>query len=376
MRDFSNVKNMIIKIGSSSLCNEKGKMDQEKILGFIQQIAILKRKGIQVTLVSSGAINAGVQSMHLRKRPTTMDKKQALAAIGQASLMQIYENLFSLFHLRCAQILLNHDDFDNRKRLLNLNNTMQAMMDYDVVPIVNENDTLSFDEIKVGDNDTLASLLVPIVDADLVVLVSDIDGLYNKNPREYEDASLIQEVNGITADIENMAGSEGTSMGTGGMYTKIRAAKICNEYGCDMGIINGTLKNGIVDFIEGKPIGTFFNGKAGRNLKAREVWIMYQSRAKGQIVVDDGCKRALHHHKSLLPKGIIGVQGDFFMSSVVDIVDQKNHLIGRGISNYSSSEIARIKGHDSKDIETILDYKDYDVVIHANNIVIEKEIKK
>ncbi len=375
MRDFSHVKNVIIKVGSSSLCDDKGTIDQEKILGFISQIATLKRQGKQVTLVSSGAINAGVQTMNLRKRPNTIPQKQALAAIGQANLMQIYENLFNLFHLRCAQILLNHEDFDDRKRLLNLNNTMDAMFDYDVVPIVNENDTLAVDEIKVGDNDTMASLMVPVVDADLVILVSDIDGLYDKNPKDYQDASLISQVDGITPEIAAMAGGSGSSMGTGGMYTKIRAAKICNEYGCDMAIVNGQTPNVLVDFMNGEEVGTYFNGQLGRNLKSREYWIMYQTRSKGKIIVDDGCKRAIKRHKSLLPKGIVDVSGSFTMSNVVDIVDQKDNLIARGITNYSSVEILQIKGHDSKDIESILTYKDYDVVIHANNMVIQTEGK-
>ncbi|MFR5749195.1 MAG: glutamate 5-kinase, partial [Thomasclavelia spiroformis] len=205
MRDLSKVKSLIIKIGSSSLCDDKGNINKEKILNLIWQIAQIKRKGIKITLVSSGAINAGVHIMNLTERPQTIPEKQALAAIGQASLMQIYEDLFSLFDLKCAQILLNHDDFDDRKRLMNFNHALQALIKYDVVPIINENDTLAVDEIKVGDNDTLASLIVPAVDADMVVLVSDIDGLYDDNPHTNKDAKLIRDVNGITSEIENMA---------------------------------------------------------------------------------------------------------------------------------------------------------------------------
>ena len=247
MRDLSNIKNLIIKIGSSSLCDDEGNINKEKILNLIQQIAYIKRKGISITLVSSGAINAGVHVMNLECRPQTIPQKQALAAIGQASLMQIYEDLFSLFNLKCAQILLNHDDFDDRKRLMNFNNAMQALIEYDVVPIINENDTLAVEEIKVGDNDTLASLVVPAVNADMVVLVSDIDGLYDDNPHTNKNARLIRNVDGITKEIESMAKDASSKVGTGGMITKIRAAKVCNDFGCDMAIVNGNQPNVLID---------------------------------------------------------------------------------------------------------------------------------
>ena len=256
MRNLEKVKNIIVKIGSSSLCDQNGNIDKEKILNLIQQIAYIKRKNIKITLVSSGAINAGVHIMNLKQRPDTIPQKQALAAIGQASLMQIYEDLFSLFKLKCAQILLNHDDFDDRKRLMNFNNAMQAIIDYDVVPIINENDTLAVDEIKVGDNDTLASMIVPAVNADLVIIVSDIDGLYDDNPHTNKDAKLISNVAGITKTIENMAKDASSKVGTGGMITKIKAAKICNEFGCDLAIVNGNQPNVLIDLLEGKEVGT------------------------------------------------------------------------------------------------------------------------
>ncbi|MBP3851136.1 MAG: glutamate 5-kinase [Erysipelotrichaceae bacterium] len=372
MRDFSHVKSVIIKVGSSSLCDEKGNIDTERILRFIEQIAMIRRKGIQVTLVSSGAIRAGQKAMNLKKKPNTIPQKQALAAIGQASLMRIYDQLFNLFHIKSAQVLMNHDDFDHRKRLLNFTNTMQALMEYDVLPIINENDTLAVEEIKVGDNDTIASLVVPIVNADLVILVSDIDGLYDSNPNQNPEARLIAEVQEVTPEIEAMAGDTSSSMGTGGMITKLRAAKVCNEYGCDMAIVNGEVKNSLVDFIEGKQIGTLFNGRVGRNLNSRQHWIMYQTWAKGSIKVDDGCKRALRRHKSLLPSGIISVSGDFTMSAVVDIVDKEGQKIAKGITNYSTEEISRIQGLKSDEIEGVLGYKDYDEVIHANNMVLVK----
>ncbi|MCI9629358.1 glutamate 5-kinase [Thomasclavelia cocleata] len=377
MRDLRNIKNLVIKIGSSSLCDDEGNINKEKILNLIQQIAYIKRKGINITLVSSGAINAGVHIMNLAKRPQTIPQKQALAAIGQASLMQIYEELFSLFNLRCAQILLNHDDFDDRKRLMNFNNAMQALIDYDVVPIINENDTLAVEEIKVGDNDTLASLVVPAVNADMVVLVSDINGLYDDNPHTNENAKLIKNVNGITKEIEDMAKDASSKVGTGGMITKIKAAKVCNDFGCDMAIVNGNQQNVLVDLMDGKDVGTYFSGVAGRTLNSRQHWIMYRSMPKGSIIVDDGAKLALiNNHTSLLPKGIVDVRGNFLISQIVDIIDINNILLARGMVNYSSDEIKLIKGLNTREIKNVLHYKDYDEVVHANNLVLVEGVKK
>ena len=377
MRNLEKVKNIIVKIGSSSLCDQNGNIDKEKILNLIQQIAYIKRKNIKITLVSSGAINAGVHIMNLKQRPDTIPQKQALAAIGQASLMQIYEDLFSLFKLKCAQILLNHDDFDDRKRLMNFNNAMQAIIDYDVVPIINENDTLAVDEIKVGDNDTLASMIVPAVNADLVIIVSDIDGLYDDNPHTNKDAKLISNVAGITKTIENMAKDASSKVGAGGMLTKINAAKRCNEFGCDLAIVNGNQPNVLIDLLEGKEVGTYFDSTPVRHLSSRQHWIMYRSMPKGKIIVDDGARLALvNKHTSLLPKGIVNVEGNFLMSQIVDIVDCNNDLIARGIANYSSDEIRLIKGLNSSEIETVLHYKDYDEVVHANNLVLVKEVNK
>ena len=371
MRDLSNIKNLIIKIGSSSLCDDEGNINKEKILNLIQQIAYIKRKGISITLVSSGAINAGVHVMNLECRPQTIPQKQALAAIGQASLMQIYEDLFSLFNLKCAQILLNHDDFDDRKRLMNFNNAMQALIEYDVVPIINENDTLAVEEIKVGDNDTLAALIVPVVEADMLILVSDIDGLYTANPHVDKDAQLIKFVDYVDDDIRHMAGDTSSGLGTGGMATKIRAAKIVNDYGSHLVIVNGQQENSILHIFDEHESGTWFNGKSGVNMNAKVHWLTYRTSSKGCIVVDEGAAEALQvHRKSLLPKGIVNVQEHFMRGQVVDIMNVRGEKIAKGISNYSSEEIKLIMGHQSCEIESILHYKDYDVVVHANNMVI------
>ena len=310
--------------------------------------------------------------LNLSEKPKEISKKQALAAIGQAHLMQIYEDLFSLFHLKCAQILLNHDDFDHRKRLMNLSYALSSILDYDVIPIINENDTLAVDEIKVGDNDTLSALLLPIVDAQLLVLVSDIDGLYNDNPHTNSNAKLLSDIELVDDKIMNFAKDSSSKFGTGGMVTKLRAAKIVNDYGGDMAIVNGNNETALIDLLEGKQIGTYFSGKAGRTLSARDHWIMYRSSPKGKVIVDDGACEALKTHTSLLPKGIKEVEGSFMQGSVIDVLSFKGHLIARGITNYSSDELKLIKDHHSNEIESILHYKDYDEVIHADNLVINK----
>ncbi len=374
MRDLNKVKSIVVKIGSSSLCDDCNRINKEKILKLISQIAKIKRKGYKVTVVSSGAIMAGMAKLNLDIKPSTVPQKQALAAIGQASLMQIYEDLFDLFELKCAQVLINHDDFDERLRLLNLTNALNSMFEYDVIPIVNENDTLAVDEIKVGDNDTLAALLAPMVDADLLVLVSDIDGLYDDNPHTNPDAKLIENVAMIDDKIKSMAKDPVSKVGTGGMVTKIKAAKIVNDYGCAMAIVNGQQENVIVDLIEGANVGTWFDGKAGRTLSARQHWLFHRSHPKGTIVVDDGAAKAIVLKRtSLLPKGIIAVRGDFLMSAVVEVVDAMGNTLARGQTNYSSDEIKLIKGLNTNQIESVLHYKDYDTIIHADNLVLNKE---
>ena len=370
-RSIQDIKKIIIKVGSTTLCDDDGQINKEKILKVIAQIAKLKRAGYTVLLVSSGAIAAGMGALHLNEKPTLLPQKQALAAIGQARLMEIYEELFSIFQMRCSQILLNHGDFDDRKRLMHLNLTMNALLDYDVVPIINENDALSVDEIKVGDNDTLAALLVPVVEAELLILVSDIDGLYTANPHDDPSAKLLSYIAHLTPKIMSYAGDSHSTLGTGGMATKLKAAKMVNDFGSHMCIVNGSKPDAIVNAL--KDEGTWFNGRSGRKMKAREHWIAYRSKPKGKIVVDAGCQRALMRHTSLLPKGIVDVEGDFLSGAVVDVVSQEGELLAKGITNYASDEVRLIKGVNTDRIEKILHYKDYDTIIHANNMVVLEE---
>ena len=372
MRNLSHIHNVIVKVGSSSLTDGNGIINDEKMLKLVSQLAYIKRKGMNVILVSSGAQAAGMGVLGLPEKPKGMSQKQALAAIGQAKLMEHYEDLFRIFHLKCAQILVNHGDFDDRKRLTNLANAMEALLDYDVIPIINENDTLAVEEIKVGDNDTLASLIVPAVDGDILILMSDIDGLYDDNPNDNPKAQLISYVDNIQ-NVLDYAKDSSSAVGTGGMITKLNAARMVNAYGCDMAILNAGGDNTLIRFIDGEEIGTLFDGHKERNMSARKHWIMYRSNPKGQIIVDDGAFHAIREkHTSLLPKGIIGVNGDFMMSAVIEIANSKGELCGKGIANYSSDEIKLIKGLKTSEIENILHYKDYDEVVHANNLVVIK----
>ena len=373
MRDLSHIRTVIVKVGSSSLTDKNGIINDEKMLKIVSQLAYIKRKGMKVILVSSGAQAAGMGVLGLKRKPAAMAKKQALAAIGQAKLMEHYEDLFRIFHLKCAQILVNHGDFDDRSRLTNLENAMEALLRYDVIPIINENDTLAVDEIKVGDNDTLASLMVPVVNGDILILMSDIDGLFDDDPRDNPEAQLISHVDEIK-EVEDYARETTNEVGTGGMITKINAARMVNAYGCDMAIIHAGRENSLRRFIDGEEIGTFFDGHREKDLSARKHWILYRSNPKGQIIVDAGAFRAIRNrHTSLLPKGIIGVEGDFMINSVVEIINSKKEICGRGIVNYSSDEIKLIKGLKTDQIESVLHYKDYDEVIHANNLVVIKE---
>lgn len=368
MRNIKNIKRIVVKAGSTSLCDDNGQINKEKILQLVLQISKLKRQGYTVVLVSSGAIAAGMGELGLDKKPKTLPEKQALAAIGQAHLMQIYEEVFQIFNMRCAQVLLNHDDFDDRQRLKNLSYTLHALLDYDVVPIINENDALAVEEIKFGDNDTLSALIVPAADAQLLILVSDIDGLYTANPHTHQDALFLDYVESVNEKIISYAGESTSHIGTGGMATKIKAAKMVNDYGCHMCIVNCHKENSILNALDHE--GTWFN--ASQRLNAKMHWLAYRTKVKGSIVVDEGCKEALLKHTSLLPKGIIDVSGRFFNGQAVNIIDSDNHLIAKGLVNYSSDEIKLIKGLKTSEIENVLNYKDYDEVIHANNMYINR----
>lgn len=353
------MKRITIKVGSTFFIDDNGKINKPNIKSLAEQISKIKQSGYDVCLVSSGAIAVGVKKMQLPHKPTETDKKQALAAIGQMSLMQIYEQIFEDYNLKCAQILLSHDDFGNRDRINNLTKTLDALFDYGVVPIINENDAVAVAEIKVGDNDTLSAMSSLAIQASLLVLVSDVNGLYTANPNTNSDAKFIPVVENIDESILGLAKNSSSQFGTGGMITKIRAAQIANSAGTPLMIVNKTKINELYKVVEGENIGTYFKENK-KPMPLKKCWIKFCANVKGQICCDDGAVEAIKNHKSLLSCGITKVGGDFGVGSIVDIVDNNQTIIARGVTNFSSSQIKQF----SKDeIENQL-------IVHANNIVV------
>ena len=362
------MKRIVIKIGSSSLVNDLGELDNTKVRSLVKEISLLKKENIMPILVSSGAIAVGRSILKIK--PQTIAEKQALAAVGQADLMHVYETIFNEFDLKCAQILLNHDDFDVRKRVLNLENTINTLLDLDVIPIINENDALAVDEIKVGDNDTLSALISGMVEAKLLVLISDIDGLFDKNPKLYDDAKLIKEVINIDKNIINMATDATSNVGTGGMITKIKAAKIATTSGVDMLIMNNTKITKLHDVFNNYD-GTLFKASEHK-MNAKSHWVLYKTNPKGYIYIDNGAKKALCVRNSLLSVGITKVKGVFDSNDVIGICNG-DEMIAKGIINYNSEITDKIKGKNAFEVKKILGENARNIVVHANNIVLLEE---
>ena len=365
---MKNQRRIIIKVGSSSLVLENGQLNNEFFSRLIKTISFLMHEGNKVVLVTSGAIAIGMGKLGLTKKPKQMALKQACAALGQATLMNEYEKYTSIDNILCAQILVNHDDFENRNRMVNLSNTLESLFENNILPIINENDALAVEEIKVGDNDTLASLIVPMINADILVLVSDIDGLYDKNPKIYKDARKIDVVTSIDSSIDEMVGEITSNVGTGGMATKIKAARITTKAGCNMAIISATCVEKIVDLIKGEKIGTLFVGD-NKVLHSKEHWMVFNAYAKGSIIVDNGASSAILKRKSLLASGITKVEGNFKENNVIFIVDEFGKKLAKGISNFSSEDIKQVIGKHSQDVKDILK-STKDEIVHASMMVL------
>ncbi len=364
------VKRIVFKIGTSTLTHSTGLLDLNRIEKIVRQLTNIHNKGIEIVLVSSGAIGAGMGKLGLKKRPKTIPEKQAAAAVGQGVLLHMYEKLFSEYGKTVAQILLTKEDILNRKRFLNARNTFFTLFNQGVIPIINENDAVAVDEIKFGDNDTLSAMVTSVVEADLLILLSDIDGLYDSNPKENANAKLIDYVDTITDEVKRAAGGAGTTFGTGGMVTKIKSAEIALSSGASMMIVNGSYENIINHALEGRNVGTFFKAKQNP-LQGRKCWITYNTLIKGEIKVDQGAKKALvEGRKSLLPAGIVSIDGLFEKGDIVSIIDSLGNEVARGLTNYTSSEVNIIKGCKTSLIEEKIGYKSYDEVVHANNLVI------
>ena len=370
---LENIQRIVVKVGTSTLTNENGHLDIEKIRKIVLELSNLQDKGYDVILVSSGAVGAGMGLLNINEKPKTLAEKQMLSAVGQVSLMQIYQTLFKEHNKIVGQLLLTKEEFSNRKRYLNMRNVCNAFLKRKIIPIINENDAIVSNalKIKVGDNDTMSALVSGLIDADLLIILSDIDGLYNKNPRKYEDANLIHIVGDINEDIKNMAGAEGSKFGTGGMVTKIIAAEMVTKIGTSLVIASGDEPKNITRIVEKENIGTLFM-KKNKKISLRKYWLAYGPSKEGALTIDNGAKSALKNGKSLLSVGIKSVEGTFDKGAIVEIEDLKGKVIATGISNYSSEEINLIKGEQSENIEEILGYKYDDAVIHIDNVAMKK----
>ena len=370
---LENIQRIVVKVGTSTLTNENGHLDIEKIRKIVLELSNLQDKGYDVILVSSGAVGAGMGLLNINEKPKTLAEKQMLSAVGQVSLMQIYQTLFKEHNKIVGQLLLTKEEFSNRKRYLNMRNVCNAFLKRKIIPIINENDAIVSNalKIKVGDNDTMSALVSGLIDADLLIILSDIDGLYNKNPKKYEDANLIHIVGDINEDIKNMAGAEGSKFGTGGMITKIIAAEMVTKIGTSLVIASGDEPKNITRIVEKENIGTLFV-KKNKKISLRKYWLAYGPSKEGALTIDNGAKTALKNRKSLLSVGIKSVEGTFDKGAIVEIEDLKGKVIATGISNYSSEEINLIKGEQSENIEEILGYKYDDAVIHIDNVAMKK----
>ncbi|MEW6416849.1 MAG: glutamate 5-kinase [Nitrospirota bacterium] len=364
------MKRLVVKIGSNILADGKKGLDTKRISSIAREISELQDMGYDIVLVSSGAIAAGMGKLSLKEKPRDIKLKQAVAAIGQSSLMWAYERSFGDYRKKVAQVLLTRDDLSDRKRYINSKNTLLTLLLYKIIPIINENDTVATDEIRFGDNDYLASLVASLIEAERLIILSDVDGLYTEDPRRSVKAKIIDYVEEITPEIEEKAGGTGSAVGTGGMYSKLLAAKQAVSHGIIVHIISGRKDGLLTSLVQGKHCGTIFEPKKEK-LSSRKGWIAYGSRSKGSLIIDEGAIKALiQGGKSLLPSGIVTVEGDFDTGDAVYCLDSKGNRIAKGLTNYSSSEIDKIKGRKTSEIEKVLGYKYSDEAIHRDNLVL------
>jgi len=370
---FKDAKRIVVKIGSGVLTEDNG-LNLKALKSISRQICQLADRGLEIILVSSGAMASGIKKIGLSKRPDEIPKRQAIAAVGQAGLIMEYEKSFARYNKKVAQILLTGDDLVNRKRYLNARNTLCTLLSWQVIPIINENDTVVVEEIKFGDNDNLAAMITLLMDADILINLTDIDGLYNRDPRKDQDAELISVVTTIKKEIEKYASDIPGALGTGGMLSKIIAAKKVTAAGIPMLIAGGEKHDILIKLFAGKEHGTFFIPKKEK-LANRKCWIAFTLKPKGTMIIDDGAAAAiLKNGKSLLPSGIVRVDGEFSVGAAVEFRRKSNdEILGTGLVNYCASDIRKIMGLKSGKIKKCLGHKSYDEVIHRDNLAITCE---
>lgn len=367
---FSEAKRIVIKVGSSLLVEEAGKLRAGWLAAFAQDVAELVAQQKEVILVTSGAIALGRAQLGLKNKSMLhLEEKQAAAACGQIALFSAWAEALAQHNLKIGQVLLTADDSIHRRRYLNARNTIDTLLDLGAVPIINENDTVATTEIRFGDNDRLSARVAQMSAADMLILLSDIDGLYTADPTQKPDAQFIEEVASITPDIERMAGGAGSSVGTGGMVTKIEAARIAMGAGCNMVIARGTENHALKTLLAGGKHTRFVAKESP--IGARKRWIAGSVHPAGSITIDDGAKSALSGGKSLLPAGVTTVEGDFDRGDTVLIRDAAGKVIGKGMIAYSSVDAVRIMGKKSAEIENIIGYKGRDVLIHRDDMVLD-----
>ena len=364
-------KRIVVKVGTSTITYPNGKMNFTQIERLARELTDLSNQGREIILVTSGAVAVGVDRLGLAEKPKTIPGKQAAAAVGQGILMHVYEKLFGEYGQIVAQVLLTKGDAVDRHRYTNSRNTFQALLEQKVIPIVNENDVVALDELKIGDNDNMSALVAGIVDADVDIILSDVAGLYTANPQTNPSATLLSEVTDITPEIEASAGGAGTKNAVGGMFTKLQAAKAAVSSGINLVIALGEEPNVITRILNGEEVGTLFVSKENR-LQFRKRWLAFGARIMGKIVVDAGCANAICKAGgcSILPAGITTVVGCFETGNTISVVDGAGHEMARGLTNYSSEELNIIKGAKTSEIEELIGHKHFDEVIHRDNLVI------
>ena len=366
---LATARRLVVKVGSALVTSNGNGLDLTAIAGWARQIAALRAAGREVVLVSSGAVACGVQRLGWQRRPRTMHEKQAAAAVGQAALVEVYEAAFNKHQLRTAQILLTHDDLADRKRYLNARSTLNTLLELGVIPIINENDTVVTSEIKFGDNDTLGALVANLLEADALIILTDQKGLYTADPRKDPTARLIERATAGDPALEDMAGGAGTQVGTGGMITKVIAAKRAARSGAATVIASGHEVDPILRLAQGEALGTLLISETPP-LAARKQWLADHLQLAGRITLDAGAVAALQAGKSLLPVGMTMVQGDFERGAAIACQTEDGQEIARGLSNYGSSEARRIAGKSTAEIESILGYIEDTEMIHRDNLIL------
>ncbi len=365
------MKRAVVKVGTATLTDERGHLDADYIAGLCAQLVRAREAGWQVALVSSGAIRAGMIRLQMKRRPRSIPEKQAAAAVGQGLLMDMYATELDRYGAPAAQVLLTRDDFSDRTRYLNARNALLTLLRFGAVPVINENDTVSVEEIRFGDNDMLAALVGTLVDADLVLLLTDVPGLCTKKPGAGRDAEVIPEVREITPELQKIAGGgESERGGTGGMSSKLAAAQIAMAAGISLTIAHGREPAVVERVLGGERLGTRFVPGTSR-LNSRKRWMAFAVPARGSLRVNEGAARMLATRRaSLLPVGVIEVTGNFGPGDLVLVVDEENRTVARGFTNYSADEVRRVMGKNSSEIRQVLGYHEFDEVIHRDNLVV------